>query len=122
MSVRYRRRRLFFISVIAMIIIIYFAKNPSQNSISASDDLSDQQLKPDAEPIPNKIIPEIIPTTIKVSEVQSRKIREEIVEINGKKLRKIDWHDYESIARDNARTGTDCLVPYFSIFYCFVIN
>ncbi|CAF0906543.1 unnamed protein product [Didymodactylos carnosus] len=39
-------------------------------------------------------------TTIKHS-----KMREEFVMIDGKSVRKIDWHDYNQIAEDNARTG-----------------
>jgi hypothetical protein len=35
----------------------------------------------------------------------SSSIHEQFVEINEKKLRKIDWHDYEFIARENTRTG-----------------
>ena len=32
-------------------------------------------------------------------------VPEQFVEIDGKKLRKIDWHDYTLIERENARIG-----------------
>jgi len=47
------------------------------------------------------------------------KIREEFVEINGKKLKKIDWHDYDSIARENVRTGI--LVHRFFLIYVYCV-
>ncbi|UJR20991.1 hypothetical protein I4U23_024093 [Adineta vaga] len=46
-----------------------------------------------------------VPKDEKKSVSYKSQISKKIVEINGEKVQKIDWHDYESIARDNARTG-----------------
>jgi len=77
------------------------------------DDLSDQKIKKNVKPFVDQIIGESRITTTTNSQIPNQSIREEIVEIDGKKLRKIDWHDYESIARENARTGNvHCLSIY----------
>lgn len=93
MPVRYRRRRVLILSVISFLVIIYLINDRSNNE---RDDLSEREVK---KPEKQVVIENRTTTTT------SRTIREEIVEINGKKLRKIDWHDYELIARENARTG-----------------
>ena len=34
-----------------------------------------------------------------------RSIREQLVDVRGRNEKKIDWHDYECMARDDARSG-----------------
>ncbi len=102
MPIRYRRRRVLIISVVTVFVIIYLINNRSKNLIDDRDDLSNQVIEKSS-------------TTKKASQ----SLREEFVEINGKQLRKIDWHDYEAINRENARTGKfdysfiDILFIYF---------
>jgi hypothetical protein len=97
MPVRYRRRRVLILSVISFLVIIYLINDRSNNE---TDDLFEREVKK-----PEKQVVIESRTTTTTSQLPSRTIREEIVEIDGKKLRKIDWHDYELIARENARTG-----------------
>lgn len=102
MPVRYRRNRLLIILCFCLFVIFYW-----QNNLSPAEPLDHFEEHPKGDK-------EVEPVVAKGEAVQkseavrstSRLIREEIVEINGKKLRKIDWHDYEAIARDQARTGT----------------
>jgi hypothetical protein len=103
MPIRYRRRRVLIISVVTVFVIIYLINNRSKNLIDDRNDLSNQVIEKSS-------------TTKKASQ----SLREEFIEIGGKQLRKIDWHDYEAINRENARTGKfdysfiDILFIYFS--------
>lgn len=104
MPIRYRRRRVLIISIVSIFVIIYFFNNRSQNSINNEDNLSEQQIKENKKRFVDHVIGESRNTTATLkTSIQS--VREEFVNIDGKKLRKIDWHDYESIARENARIG-----------------
>jgi hypothetical protein len=98
MSLRFRRNRTLILFLLLIIVIIYLTNNHSQNSIDNEDDLKD----------------------VKSQSVLST-VREQVVEIDDKKLRKIDWHDYEYITRDNARIGS--LVDYYLfIFIVLIVN
>jgi hypothetical protein len=114
MPVRFRRRRVLIISVISIFIIFYLIDNRSKNVTNDEDDLSNKKIKKDIKPFVNQVIDESrTTTTTTISQIPNQSIREEIVDIDGKKLRKIDWHDYESIARENVRTGN---VHYLFIY------
>jgi len=76
MPVRFRRKRILFLVLLSSFIFIYFINYHSENLITDEIELK-----------------------------SSSSIHEQFVEINEKKLRKIDWHDYEFIARENIRTG-----------------
>jgi len=79
MPLRFRRKRILLLFLLSSFIFIYFINYQSENLITNKHN------------------------EIELKSLSS--IREQFVEINGKKLRKIDWHDYEFIARENARTG-----------------
>ncbi|CAF2929979.1 unnamed protein product [Rotaria sp. Silwood2] len=105
MPVRYRRKRILIISIVSIIIIIYLTKNRSENQTDGGhDDSSNIEIKRKAKRFVDKIIHRTT-TVTSTTQLQSRTVREEIIEIDGKKLRKIDWHDYELIDRENARQG-----------------
>lgn len=79
MSVRFRRKRRLFILLILLITAwFYLINSPEESSVTPEDE---------------KSLPPI--STVK----------EDFVEIEGKKLRKIDWHDYQSITREANRIG-----------------
>ena len=102
MPVRFRRRRVLIISVVSIFVIIYLISNRSKDSIDNRDDLPDQEIKKDDRRLVNPVISEETTTTTKKS---WRALPDKFVEIDGKQLRKIDWHDYEAIERENARKG-----------------
>lgn len=79
MPVRFRRKRLLILLFLLISISIYLINS----NIANEDDLFD----------------------VKSTSFVQSKIREEFVEINGQKLKKIDWHDYDFIARENVRAG-----------------
>jgi hypothetical protein len=102
MPVRFRRKRILVISIISIFIVIYLINTRSDNP---SKDVK-------------RFTDEIIHTTTMKSSLLSRSLREEL---HGEKLKKIDWHDYELIARENARIG-DFHFIYLSISYYLVYN
>lgn len=79
MPVRFRRKRILFVLFLSIWILTCLISY--LDSIIENDDLID------------------------IKSTTSSIVREEFIEINGTKLRKIDWHDYESIAREKIRTG-----------------
>jgi hypothetical protein len=85
---------------VTIFVIIYLINTRSKDSIDNRDDLPDHEIKKDEKRLINRVISE--ETTTKKS---SRSLPDKIVEIDGKQLRKIDWHDYEAIDRENARKG-----------------
>ena len=100
MPVRYRRNRLLIILCLSTLVVLYWTHN---NSNSSTDD----EKKPVGRVMQNDET-KLIKEPIKISQTapsSTRLVREELVEINGKKLKKIDWHDYEAIAREDARNG-----------------
>ena len=136
MPVRYRRRRVLIISVVSIFVIIYLFNNRSKELVHEENDLSNRVIKKNREPIVDeerkidrkRVVDEeeiVDRVTKKISTTTSasskRVLREELVEIDGKKLRKIDWHDYEAIDRENARIGrfsylfTDVFPSFFFI-------
>lgn len=107
MPIRYRRNRVLIISVVVILVLFYYYYNRSEESPDPVigkekqliiDEVLKRNQKGNLDPVPEKI-----PTT--TVKRQARTVREEFVEIGGKKLRKIDWHDYDAIERENARTG-----------------
>jgi hypothetical protein len=105
MPLRFRRKRIILISILSIFLIVYLINNRSEELIIDENNLSDTQIKQDDVKRPIKeIIREINPTTTTttISQIPSR---EEIFEFNGKKFKKIDWHDYELISREHSRTG-----------------
>ena len=98
MPLRYRRKRLLVIFLL-FILIVYLITQHSENLEDNQDDQNNVQ-----------------------SSFSTQTNREKFIEINGKNLRKIDWHDYESIARDNGRTGK--LIPLFSLvsLACYLLG
>ncbi|CAF3391363.1 unnamed protein product [Rotaria socialis] len=101
MPLRLRRKRILIISIISIILIIYFTKNHSEKQTNNEDDLLDKPIKKHDKRSVNKLDD----ATTRKSQYQTRTVREAFVQIDGKTLRKIDWHDYEMIARENARKG-----------------
>lgn len=102
MLVRFRRNRLFIFGFISICFLIYWLnKHDANDGISVDTDtqLIGENDKKKHE-FPDKSAPTLqkLPTTPRI-------VREEIIEINGRKLKKIDWHDYDFIAREQARTG-----------------
>jgi hypothetical protein len=80
--------------------------NRSENRREDEDNLPDTDIKKvEVKRSVDKIIRKIDPTTTTTSQIPTRSVREEIVEIDGKKVKKVDWHDYELIAQENSRTG-----------------
>ena len=111
MSIRYRRRRVLIIAVVAILALLYYFNNQlkevhkdDSNDIERQrkiDEVLKRNDKQNGDPVserPQKIMPV-------VKSQKKRTLREEIVEINGKRLKKIDWHDYTLIERENARIG-----------------
>ncbi len=98
MPVRFRRKRILVISIISFFIAIYLIDTRSDN---LSKDVK-------------RFTDEIIHTTTMKTPLLSRSR-------HGEKLKKIDWHDYELIARENARIG-DFDFIYQSISYYLVFN
>jgi len=103
MSIRYRRKRVLIISIVALLALIYFVN--TKTSHNEETYLLEQKLRqalarsanePNGDNHTQKIIKPKRVTRVK---------REETVEIDGKQYRKIDWHDYEQIEQENARTG-----------------
>jgi hypothetical protein len=111
MPVRFRRKRILVISIISIFIVIYLIDTHSDNP---SKDEYDIVRKKDVK----RFTDEIIHTTTMKSSLLSRSLREEL---HGEKLKKIDWHDYELIARENARIG-DFHFIYLSTSYYLVFN
>ncbi|CAF1472211.1 unnamed protein product [Rotaria sordida] len=106
MPVRFRRKRVLIICVISICTIIYLIKNHSENPANNRDDISNIEIKIKNKPYVDKIVHKTTTaTTTTTTQSPFRTVREEIVEIDEKKLRKIDWHDYELIDRENARKG-----------------
>ena len=102
MSLRFRRKRVLLISIVSLFIIIYLITNRTKNPTNDEENVLNNKEKKDGK----QFVEEIIRTTISTTKtIQSSSLREKIVEIDGKKFKKIDWHDYELIARENARTG-----------------
>ncbi len=93
MPLRFRRKRILLLFLLSSFIFIYFINYQSENVITNKHN------------------------EIELTSLSS--IREQFVEINGKKLRKIDWHDYEFIARENARTGILIDLIFFIRFSYF---
>ena len=109
MSIRYRRNRVLIISVVTILVLFYYYYNRSDEAPDPTiakdrqlviDEVLKRNQKENLDPVTEKI-----PTTTTTVKRQARAVREEFVEIDGKKLRKIDWHDYDAIERENARTG-----------------
>ncbi|CAF1475767.1 unnamed protein product [Adineta steineri] len=98
MSIRFRRNRILIISIIFIFSIIYLINIYSENLSENEYDFTDREVEEDDTKQSNN---EIINRTIR-TRIHSQLLGEEIVE---KTLEKIDWHDYELIARENARTG-----------------
>ena len=107
MLFRFRRKRFTIIFILLILTFIYLLDNQTDNQIIAENDSFDKEINKPSKQYKDEVMCDNTTTTV---EVLSRTIREEIIEINGTKLRKIDWHDYEMIARENNRTGI------FSIF------
>ena len=108
MPLRFRRNRILIISCIASCVIIYLISNRSENRREDEEHLSDTERKKDeVKRSVDEIIRKTDPTTTTTttSQIPTRSVREEIVEFGGKKVKKIDWHDYELIAQENSRTG-----------------
>ncbi len=81
MPVRFRQNRILYIFFLLILILIYFNYYYHlKNSIINKNEIK------------------------KTSTVVSI-VREQFIGIGGKKLRKIDWHDYQAINRENARKG-----------------
>ena len=115
MPLRLRRKRILIISIISIIVIIYFTKNHSEKQIDDEDDFLDKPIKKREKRFFKIFNDE---TTTK-SQHSTQTVREEFVQIDGKTLRKIDWHDYEMIARENARKGTIALCISWSFILLF---
>ena len=106
MPVRYRRNRLLLILCLCLVVIVYWRSNSGDHQDQDADH-AEVRRKPveriidieDGE-LPKQ--PVKLSTTVRST---TRPVREEFVEIDGKKYKKIDWHDYEAIAREEARTG-----------------
>jgi hypothetical protein len=95
---RFRRKRILLFFFLLIFIFIYVFNYHSENVINNEHELYVENEKK-----------------------TSSSIREQFVEIDGKKLRKIDWHDYEFIARENARTGTlTQLISVYLIHLCLI--
>lgn len=97
MSIRLRRNRLLIVSIVSILSLLYWIQSYSGD---VHDDEGASTYRRRAADV---IVREVTVTT--TTETRTRVRREEIVEIGGKRIKKIDWHDYELIARDNARTG-----------------
>lgn len=107
MPVRFRRRRFLFICITAIFIIIYLIKNYSINRSNEETVLSNEEIEKLVKLSIDKEVQKIkVPTTSTTSTVQLPIAREEFVRIDGKQFKKIDWHDYEAIAREDARKGS----------------
>ncbi len=103
MPLRFRRKRILLLILPSIFIFIYFINYHTENLIANDDDLHHENE---------------VKNTVSILST----IREQFVEIDGKKLRKIDWHDYEFIARENARTGIliDLFFLRFDFFLFFI--
>ena len=96
MSLRFRRNRLIIILIITILSLIYLLNNSSE-TLKVDDEIIVRR-----KTHPRVKINERTTATMKKP---FRSVREEIVEIDGKQVKRIDWHDYDSIERENARTG-----------------
>ncbi len=102
--------------MLTIFVIIYLINNRSKNLVDNRDNLPDQEIKKDVQ----KFVVERVISESSTTKKASRSIQEEFVEIDGKQWRKIDWHDYEAIDRENARTGLfyyseiDVLLVFFN--------
>jgi hypothetical protein len=107
MPLRFRRKRIILISILSIFLIVYLINNRSEELIIDENNLSDTQIKQDdVKRSIKEIIREVNPTTTTTTTTTSQiPSREEIFEFNGKKFKKIDWHDYELISREHSRTG-----------------
>ena len=114
MPVRYRRNRLILIVCLCFLVFYYWRTNNVEH-----DDIKPQHIERLVD-IEDKELPKAPVEKSSSIRSTSRPVREEIVEINGKKMKKIDWHDYDAIAREQARTGQ--LIDGFSHhrFYSFL--
>jgi hypothetical protein len=101
MSVRYRRKRVLLLFIATIIVTTYWINKRSYRV--DVDQTQEHESKSRSDPNEPTYRTASTSTTLSSS---LRSVRTKIVEINGEKLRKIDWHDYESMARENARTGT----------------
>lgn len=101
MSLRFRRRRVVLIVVIAVLIGLYLFNYYNISSDDQYDSVSDPSV------MRKRRHPEDEPDTLTTTHEKRQPVtrREEIVDLNGKKVKKIDWHDYEYISTENARQG-----------------
>ena len=100
MPIRLRRKRSTLISLVLIFVVIYWINTSSNSTTDQANRLPDPRLKI----VEKKPVENVVSSTKSVL-TAPRPVREEVVEIDGKKLRKIDWHDYDSMAREDARTG-----------------
>ena len=111
MPVRFRRRRLLYICVLLIFFGIYWF---NQNSEPLSDNVYAEPVEPVLKVKRSHF--ENQPESAPILNIPiQRKTREETVEINGKILKKIDWHDYGFIARENARVGNEKAVQFLNM-------
>lgn len=103
MSIRYRRKRVLIISVVSLLVFIYYFNTKKSND--EEDYRVEQKVRQALKRSADEANAENQTQQIAKSRRTVPPRREEIVEIGGEKYRKIDWHDYEQIEQDNARTG-----------------
>lgn len=100
MQVRFRRKR-----VILLVILLLCAAYLTFQQVELTADNTD----------------ELGAVNVRKGAVHVKGVREEFVDVHGKQMRKIDWHDYAFIAREQARTGTaedrTCWELYSSVCY-----
>lgn len=92
MPIRVRRNRFTVITFVSISFVIYWLNSNLKSTTDNVDPSADLPEKP-------------VGNDVKTVRSPSGPLQEEIVEINGTKMRKIDWHDYDAIAREEARTG-----------------
>jgi hypothetical protein len=107
MPVRFRRKRILVISIISIFIGIYLINTRSDNLSKDEYDLVDVIRKKNVKRFTDEIIHTM---TMKTPLLSPSRHGE-----------KIDWHDYELIARENARIG-DFHFIHRSISYYLVFN
>ena len=100
MPIRFRRKRTLATLSASIVVVVYLVTSSSHSSTSDSIDPPANRIDSD-----DRHRTERRARARNASTSILRPVREEVVDIEGKKWKKIDWHDYDFIAREDSRTG-----------------
>ena len=97
MPIRFRRKRTLATLIASIVVVVYLITSGSHSSTSDPIDSPANGIDSDDRRRTER--------ARHASTTAFRPAREEVVDIGGKKWKKIDWHDYDFIAREDSRTG-----------------